>query len=54
MNVQAVCSHDLKFTNIVAKWPGYVHESRVFRNNRLCAKFVNHDFNGTFVTPILN
>ena len=66
MNVQAVCSHDLKFTNIVARWPGSVHDSRIFRNSRLWAKFENHDFNGILVgdsgyalkpyllTPILN
>ena len=42
VNVQAVCSHDLKFTNIVARWPGSVHDSRIFRNSRLCAKFKNH------------
>ena len=66
VNVQAVCSHDLKFTNIVARWPGSVHDSRIFRNSRLCAKFENHDFNGILLgvsgyalkpyllTPILN
>ena len=44
MNVQAVCSHDLKFTNIVASRPGSVHDLRIFPNSRLCAKFVNHDY----------
>ena len=44
MNVQAVCSHDLKFTNIVARWPGSVHDSRIYRNSRLCAFFLNHDY----------
>ena len=46
VNVQAMCSHDLKFTNIVARWSGSAHDSRIFRNSRLCAKFENHDFNG--------
>ena len=46
MNVQAVCIHDLKFTNIVARWPGSVHDSRIFGNGRLCTKFENHDYNG--------
>ena len=61
-----MCSHDLKFTNIVARWPGSVHDSRIFRNSRLCAKFENHDYNGSLLgdsgyavkpyllTPILN
>lgn len=35
VNVQAICSHDLKFTNIVARWPGSVHDSRIFRNSTL-------------------
>ena len=46
MNVQAVCSDDLNFTNIVARWQGSVYESRIFRNSWLCAKFENHDYNG--------
>ena len=39
LNVQAVCSHDLKFTNTVARWQGSIQDSRIFRNSRLCAKF---------------
>ena len=66
MNVQAVCSHNLKFINIVARWPGSVHDLRIFRNSRLCEKFENHDYNGNLLgdyeyalkpfllTPILN
>ena len=66
MNVQAVYSHDLKFRNTVARWPGSVHDSRIFRNSRLCVKFENHDYNGVLLgdsryalkayllTPILN
>ena len=50
MNAQAVCSHDLKLTNIVARWPGSVHDSRIFRNSRLCAKFENHDYNGILLS----
>ena len=46
MNVQAVCSHELKYTNFVARWPGSVHDSRIFRNSRSCAKFENHDYKG--------
>ena len=49
MNVQAVCSHDLKFTDIVARWPGSVHDSRIFRNSRLCAKFEKYDYNGVLL-----
>ena len=39
-------SLDLIFTNIVAKWPSSVHDSGIFQNSRLCAKFENGDYNG--------
>ncbi|XP_050689013.1 putative nuclease HARBI1 [Eriocheir sinensis] len=38
LNVQAVCGPDLQFHNVVARWPGSVHDSRVFENSRLCAE----------------
>ena len=37
LNVQAVCGPDLRFHNVVARWPGSVHDSRIFGNSRLCA-----------------
>ncbi|XP_050724404.1 putative nuclease HARBI1 [Eriocheir sinensis] len=37
LNVQAVCGPDLRFHNVVARWPGSVHDSRIFYNSRLCA-----------------
>lgn len=37
LNVQAVCGPDLLFHNVVARWPGSVHDSRIFQNSRLCA-----------------
>lgn len=46
INVQAVCSQDLKFTNIVARWPGSVHDSRIFQNSRLCARLENNEYDG--------
>ena len=30
INVQAICDHDLILTNVVARWPGSIHESRIF------------------------
>lgn len=44
--MQAVCSQDLKFTNIVARWPGSVHDSRIFQNSRLCARLENNEYDG--------
>ncbi|KAJ8278362.1 hypothetical protein GJAV_G00086800 [Gymnothorax javanicus] len=31
INVQMICNADCLFTNIEAKWPGSVHDSRIFR-----------------------
>lgn len=38
LNVQAVCGPDLRFHSIIARWPGSVHDSRIFENSRLCAE----------------
>ncbi|XP_030849577.1 putative nuclease HARBI1 [Strongylocentrotus purpuratus] len=35
INVQAVCSFDGTLTNIVARWPGGTHDSRIFRESAL-------------------
>lgn len=35
LNTQAVCGPDLMFYNIVARWPGSVHDARIFENSRI-------------------
>lgn len=32
-NVQAACNSDCVFTDVVAAWPGSVHDSRIFKNS---------------------
>ena len=36
LNIQAICGPDLLFYNIVARWPGSVHDARIFENSRIC------------------
>ena len=33
INVQAVSGPDLKILNIVARWPGSVHDARIYDNS---------------------
>lgn len=46
INVQCVCSYDLQFTNIVARWKGSTHDSRIWRNSSLYNRFLNGEFCG--------
>ena len=47
LNVQAVCDTKLMFTNIVCRWLGSTHDSRIFDNSALCSQFRNRLINGT-------
>ncbi|XP_035715090.1 putative nuclease HARBI1 [Folsomia candida] len=41
VNVQAVCDHQMIFTNLVARWYGSAHDSRIFENSKLCQDLEN-------------
>lgn len=46
VNVQGVCSADLQFTNVVARWKGSTHDSRIWRNSSLYGRFLGNEFEG--------
>ncbi|XP_064628013.1 putative nuclease HARBI1 [Lineus longissimus] len=39
LNCQLVCDHELCFTNVVSRWYGSAHDSRIFEESRLCQRF---------------
>ncbi|XP_061167465.1 uncharacterized protein LOC133176350 [Saccostrea echinata] len=43
---QPVCDATFRITSICAKWPGSVHDSRIWRESALCQKFENGEYNG--------
>lgn len=44
INVQIICDADGKFLDIVARWPGAIHDETVFLNSRIYQRFVNGEF----------
>ncbi|XP_051816643.1 putative nuclease HARBI1 [Acanthochromis polyacanthus] len=46
INVQMICDGRCLITNIEAKWPGSVHDERIWRASSLSHRFAQGDFNG--------
>ncbi|XP_069680115.1 putative nuclease HARBI1 isoform X2 [Periplaneta americana] len=41
LNVQLICGPRMEILDIVSRWPGSTHDSRIFMNSAICQKFVN-------------
>ncbi|XP_061170415.1 putative nuclease HARBI1 [Saccostrea echinata] len=52
INVQAVCDHEGKLTNINASWPGSVHDSHIFRTSQI-RTYLEEEENGLFENGVL-
>ncbi|KAK0152189.1 putative nuclease HARBI1 [Merluccius polli] len=46
INVQIICDAACIITNVEAKWPGSVHDSRIYRECRLSNRFARGEFDG--------
>ncbi|XDV41969.1 hypothetical protein PO909_010738 [Leuciscus waleckii] len=46
INVQVICEATHIITNVEAKWPGSVHDARIFRESSLCQSFQEGQYNG--------
>ncbi|XP_015594194.1 putative nuclease HARBI1, partial [Cephus cinctus] len=44
INVQAVCNANLELSDIVARWPGSVHDCNIFNNSRIRPLFEANTF----------
>lgn len=49
INVQVACDSHLRCMNIVARWPGSVHDQTIFNNSALKQKFESGQFGNGFL-----
>eukprot|EP00057_Strongylocentrotus_purpuratus_P015455 XP_011669929.1 PREDICTED: putative nuclease HARBI1 [Strongylocentrotus purpuratus] len=46
INVQLICGPDFLISNVVARWPGSTHDSRILQMSRLARKFEQREYKG--------
>nr|CAH7767337.1 unnamed protein product [Callosobruchus chinensis] len=44
-----ICDAELKFQNVVCRWPGATHDAQIFRNSVIKRKFANNGFRGSLL-----
>ncbi len=52
LNVQAVCDYRGHFLDVECRWPGSVHDAKVFANSSINAKLQNGSLPGTYQSVI--
>ncbi|KAL0830509.1 hypothetical protein ABMA28_002672 [Loxostege sticticalis] len=52
INVQVVCDAKLKIRDIVARWRGSTHDSRIFNESRIKERFESGEFSGHLILVI--
>ena len=50
LNVQAVCDYKGAFMDLECKWPGSVHDAKVFANSSICKRLHSSDLPTIFQT----
>ena len=50
LNVQAVCNYKGAFMDVECKWPGSVHDAKVFANSSICKRLRSSDLPTIFQT----
>lgn len=53
LNVQAIVGPDMIFYDLVVRWPGSAHDSRIFRNSRVYTQLRSGIIQGNLYTNIL-
>uniref|UniRef100_A0A8C9ZXZ5 Harbinger transposase derived 2 n=1 Tax=Sander lucioperca TaxID=283035 RepID=A0A8C9ZXZ5_SANLU len=48
-HLQMTCDHECMITSLDSKWPGSVHDSRIFHESMLCQRFEEGLFDGLLV-----
>ncbi|KAK0145505.1 putative nuclease HARBI1 [Merluccius polli] len=49
INTQMVCDNNMRIRNVVARWPGSVHDSRIFSSSHLKAQFEEGVYGGVLL-----
>lgn len=49
LNCQMVCDSRMSFWNVVVRWPGSTHDSRIFENSNICQKLETGELQGTLL-----